>query len=78
MKTFKFLIITFLSLTLFTSCSYEDILVEQQEQGANDDASLNRGGPPTKIYVCHYSADEDQWRLINVHEDAWADHVFAW
>ncbi|OUR92186.1 hypothetical protein A9Q87_06805 [Flavobacteriales bacterium 34_180_T64] len=60
------------STVLVVSCDKEDILVEQQEQGANDYVLQNR---PIKIDVCHYSADEDQWKLINVSPDAWADHV---
>ena len=80
MKSFKFksrllfscLAMFVFSTVLFISCDNEEILVEQQEQGANDDASLNRG--PNKIDVCHYSADDDQWFIINVAEKAWPDH----
>jgi len=71
---FSGLAIFIFSTVLFVSCDKEEILVE--EQGTKDDASLNRRQDiPGKINICHYSAHDDIWKLINVKDKSWAAHV---
>ena len=78
MKTFnlKLACTVFLSTILFLSlfgCDKDELTIVEDQ--ATDTELLSKKGKPDKIDVCHYSADNDQWILINVKESSWADHV---
>lgn len=88
MKTLNlsFVCSVFLSLVLLLSlfgCNKDEIPIVKDQatdteilsKTATDTEILSKKGKPDKIYVCHYSADDDQWNLINVNENSWADHV---
>ena len=78
MKTFnlKFVYTVFLSTILFLSlfgCDKDDVSIVNDQ--ATDTEILSRNAKSNKIDVCHYSADDDQWILINVSVNSWADHA---
>jgi len=62
-----------LSTLLFVSCDVENIAPET-EANAEKNTSAQKGNKD-KIDVCHYSADDDQWILINVKESSWKAHA---
>ena len=59
----KFIYYLFVVLFVFTSCSKEDII----------DALKHK--PKSKVNVCHYDADADTWKTININGNALEAHL---
>jgi hypothetical protein len=67
----KKLVLILFVLFLVTAC-------EKEETDINQTSALDlnelKSGKAKKIYVCHYSSEDDSWHLIYISENAWAAH----
>lgn len=57
----------------FLSCDQEELNLEI-ESAQGDEFILPVNLRTSKIDICHYSSDDDQWFLLSVNPNAWDDH----
>jgi len=74
----KNLLFTLTILTLITACEkQQDQVLQDMNLSIDqhiDGQILALNGPPAKIDICRYDAEEDNYKVINVSERSWPDH----
>jgi len=70
----KKLLFTVFALLFLMGCDSDQNTANDELQDTLENTSTSLKGKKAKIDVCHYSAEDDSWHLINVNLNAWSAH----